>query len=104
MKQIPIDEQKVSEPKEYRISPISLIITAYELSEKKTPVKPGENPYEWLATVTHVFHADTVERAYQISESHKETDAFYKASFEGRFPWKGSVIILKNSEFQIIKS
>lgn len=58
--------------------------------------------YEWLATLTHVFRADTVERAYQISESHKQTDVFYKASFEGRFPWKGEVIILKNSEPQIM--
>lgn len=101
-KQIPINGQ-IPEPEEFSIPPVSLIITTYELAEKKEHIPPGENPYEWLATTTHIFHGDTVERVYQISESHKQTDTFYKASFEGRFPWKGGTIILKNSEFQIIQ-
>lgn len=86
-------------PQTYRVPPVSLIITTYELTEKKKPISPGENPYEWLATVTHVFEGDTVERVYQISDAHKKTDAFYAGSFQGRY----NGIILKNSEFQIIK-
>lgn len=80
----------------YRIPSISLIITTYELSENVL----GENPSEWLATVTHVFQGDTVERAYQISDAHRKTDLFYDGSFKGKY----NGIILKNSEFQIIKS
>ena len=87
-------------PDTYRVPPVNLIITAYELSEKKGPVAPGENPYEWLAAVTHVFEGDTVERVYQISDAHRRTDAFYAGSFEGK--WNG--VILKNSEFQIVRS
>lgn len=86
-------------PQTYRVPPVNLIITTYELAEKKKPISPGENPYEWLATVTHIFEGDTVERVYQISDAHKKTDAFYAGSFQGRY----NGIILKNSEFQIIK-
>lgn len=91
---------QIPEPTEYATPPVTLIITTYELAEKKGTITPEENPYEWLATVTHAFHGETDERVYQISEAHKRTDAFYKGSFEGRY----NNIILKNSEFQIIRS
>jgi len=97
MAQIPINGQIIPEPVEYTAPPITLIITTYELVEDL----PGR--YFWNASVSHLFHGETIERVYQLSESHKQTDAFYKASFEGRFPWKGGVIILKNSEPQIIR-
>lgn len=86
------------DPTEYTTPPIILVITTYELIEKKGPITPGENPYEWFATVTHIFHGETEERVYQISEAHKGTDAFYKGSFEGRY----NGIILRNSEPQIM--
>ncbi len=81
---------------EYKVPPVTLMITTYELTEddQKIPI--------WNATVTHVFHGETTERVYQISDAHKLTDAFYRASFEGRFPYKGGVIILKNSKFEIM--
>lgn len=94
-KQIPINGQ-IPEPEEFSVPPVSLIVTTYELAEEP----PGH--YFWKAVLSHIFHGETIERAYQLSESHKETDAFYKASFEGRFPWRGGTIILKNSEPQII--
>ena len=95
--QINIDGKTIPEPTEYTVPPITLMITTYELAEDP----PGH--YFWKATLTHGFQGETVERAYQVSEAHKTTDAFYKASFEGKLPWKGGNIILKNSEFQIIK-
>lgn len=73
--------------------PIAIIITTYELAEDT----PGN--YRWIATVTHTFHGDTEERAYQIMEAHKKTDVFFSASFQGNY--KG--ITLKNSEPQIIR-
>lgn len=79
---------------EYITPPITLIVTTYELAEEP------KGHYFWLSTVTHCFHGETEERVYQISEAHKGTDAFYKGSFEGRY----NGIILKNSEFQIIRS
>lgn len=79
---------------EYITPPITLIVTTYELVEEP------KGRYFWKATLTHVFHGETEERVYQISEAHKGTDAFYKGSFEGRY----NDIILKNSEFQIIRS
>lgn len=90
--------QIIPEPKEFSVPPVSIIVTTYELAEEPA------GHYFWKATVSHLFHGETIERVCQISESHKETDAFYKASFEGRFPWKNGVIILKNSEFQIVRS
>ena len=95
-----IDQMQL--PEEYRVPPIDLTVTTYELSEKNRLVTQEENPYEWLAAVTHVFHGDTIERVYQIMNAHKDTDSFFKASFGGVFPWKGGEIILKNSEPRII--
>lgn len=81
-------------PTEFVQLPISLIITTYELAEEPS------GHYFWKETVTHVFHGETVERVYEISDAHKRTDAFYAGSFEGK--WNG--VILKNSEFQIVRS
>ena len=91
-------DQTISEPNKFSVPPISLIVTTYELAEKKGPIAPGENPYEWLATVTHIFHGETIERVHQILNAHRKTDVFFDGSFEGK--WNG--IILKNSEPQII--
>lgn len=88
---------QIPNPTEYIQPPVTLIITTYELSEDV-----NKNPI-WRATVTHVFSGETVERVYQISEAHKTTDQFYKASFEGVLPWKGGNIYLRNSEPQIIQ-
>ncbi len=89
--------EQIPNPTEYTQPPVTLIITTYELSEDA-----NKNPI-WRATVTHVFSGETVERVYQISEAHKTTDQFYKASFEGVFPWKGGNIYLRNSDPQIIQ-
>lgn len=88
--------EQIPDPTEYVQPQVSLIITTYELAED------ADNNPIWKATVTHIFSGETVERVYQISEAHKLTDSFYKASFEGVLPWKGEDIILKNSEFQIV--
>lgn len=85
--------QIISDPKEFSTPPVSLIVTTYELAEEPA------GHYFWKATVSHLFHGETVERVYQISEAHKKTDTFYAGSFHGK--WNG--IILKNSEFQIIQ-
>lgn len=74
--------------------PITLVITTYELAEEP------QGHYFWKATTTHLFHGETVERVYQISEAHKKTDAFYAGSFQGKY----NGIILRNSEFKIIRS
>lgn len=92
MTKISID-QTMSEPNEFSVPPISLIVTTYELAEEP------KGHYFWKSTVTHCFHGETVERVYQISDAHKKTDAFYRGSFEGKY----NGIILRNSEFQIIK-
>ena len=89
---------QIPNPTQYTQPPVSLIITTYELSED------ANNKPIWKAAVTHLFSGETVERVHQISEAHKTTDAFYKSSFEGRFPYKGGIIILKNSEFEIVNS
>lgn len=81
-------------PTEYSTPSISLIVTTYELAEEP------QGHYFWNATTTHVFHGETVERVYQISDAHKKTDAFYAGSFQGKY----NGIILKNSEFQIVTS
>lgn len=93
---INIDGQVIPEPVEYTVPLVTIVITTYELSEEP------KGHYFWKATLSHAFHGETVERVYQLSDAHKNTDQFYKASFEGRFPYNGGIIILKNSEFQIV--
>lgn len=88
---------QIPNPTEYTQPPVNLIITTYELAEDT-----NNNPI-WKATVTHIFSGETVERVHQISDAHKLTDSFYKASFEGVLPWKGENLYLKNSEPEIIK-
>jgi hypothetical protein len=83
---------QIPNPTEYIQPPVNLVITTYELSEDA-----NKNPV-WIATVTHVFSGETVDRVYQIAEAHKKTDAFFAASFSGVFPWKGGNIYLKNSK------
>lgn len=72
--------------------PISLLITTYELSE------PTPGNYQWVATVSHIFHGDSLEHVWKLVEAHKRTDTFFAGSFEGRY----NDIILMNSEPKII--
>ncbi len=88
--------RQIPDPVEFIQPPVSLIITTYELSEDASG-----NPI-WKSTVTHVFTGETEERAYQIMEAHKKTDAFFAASFKGVLPWKGGDIYLKNSDIEIV--
>lgn len=85
-------EQTISEPNEFSVPPISLIVTTYELAEEP------KGHYFWKATVSHVFHGETIERVHQILNVHRKTDVFFDGSFKGE--WNG--IILKNSEPQIM--
>ena len=79
-------------PTEYTTPPVALIITTYELAEEP------KDHYFWKATVSHIFHGETIERVHQILNAHRKTDVFFDGSFEGE--WNG--IILKNSESQIM--
>jgi len=72
----------------YEIPPLQMTITTYELI--------GED--KWIATLSHTFHANTQEELFAIMEVHKETDSFFKSSFEGEFKYKGGIINLINSE------
>lgn len=80
-------------PTEFVQPPVTLVVTTYELVEEP------KGHFFWNATVTHLFHGETVDRVYQISEAHKGTDTFYAGSFQGKY----NGIILKNSEFKIIQ-
>lgn len=44
----------------------------------------------------HRFYGDSEKDLYALIESHKKTDKFFKASFEGIFMWRGSEILLRN--------
>lgn len=76
---------------DYKIPSLQMTVTSYELI--------GENKY--VAVLSHTFHASTQEELYAIMNAHKETDPFFKASFEGEFKYKGGILYLKNSEPQV---
>jgi hypothetical protein len=79
-------------PTEYTTPLVTLIITTYELAEEP------KDHYFWNATVSHIFHGETIERVHEILNAHRKTDVFFDGSFKGE--WNG--IILKNSEPQIM--
>lgn len=72
-----------------RIPKVRLTVTTYEFDGS-----------EWIAVVTHTFHADTEDDAYAILEAHKKTDAFFAGSFAGKF----NGINLANSKIEISTS
>lgn len=72
----------------YKIPPLQMTVTIYELI--------GEN--EYVAVLSHTFHGSTQEELYAIMNAHKETDSFFRDSFEGKFEWKNGIIHLINSE------
>jgi hypothetical protein len=67
---------------------VTLKVTTYEL------VTP---PDKWVAVVSHEFYGDTVELAFDILKAHMTTDAFFNASFAGKFVFNGREITLINS-------
>lgn len=72
---------------EYITPSLMLTVSTYELVNNK-----------WIATMTHIFYANTQEELFKIMDAHKTTDSFFRASFEGIFKWKGEIIVLQNSE------
>jgi hypothetical protein len=73
---------------EYTIPDLQCTITTYELI--------GED--KWVAILSHTFHGSTQEELFAIMKAHKESDSFFRSSFEGEFEWKGGIIHLINSE------
>lgn len=76
---------------QYEIPQLQATITTYE--------KVGED--KWIAVLSHTFHANTQEELFVIMNAHKETDTFFRFSFEGKFEWKGGIVYLVNSEPKI---
>lgn len=78
---------------QYIVPPLQLVITAYELQQDGS----------YKAIVTHTFHADSQDEAYNILKAHTITDSFFKASVTtGKLTWKGGEIILKSSEPRLL--
>ncbi len=71
----------------YETPSLMLSVTTYELRGDK-----------YIATLTHIFHANTQQELFEIMEAHKTTDSLFRASFEGIFKWKKTITILHNSE------
>ncbi len=46
--------------------------------------------------LSHTFWAETIDQAISFAKSHLLTDAFFEASWEGTFPWRGGVLELSN--------
>lgn len=56
---------------------------------------------EWTPVLMHRFYGESEEELADLINAHRTTDAFFRASFDGIFNWKGSTIKLKNSEPKI---
>jgi hypothetical protein len=75
-------------PDEFMRPKVTLKITTYQL------VLP---PNKWSAVTSHEFYGDTIEQAFDILKAHMTTDAFFNASFTGKFVFEGQEITLMNS-------
>lgn len=51
---------------------------------------------QWNPVLTHTFYGNTEEEISQLITSHRSTDSFFDASFNGEFKWKEGIIKLKN--------
>lgn len=51
----------------------------------------------WNPVLMHRFYGETEEELENLVQSHKITDTFFSASFNGTFNWKGTEIKLKNT-------
>lgn len=63
-----------------------------------------DNTNTWIPVLTHTFHGNSEEEIANLIDAHKETDSFFRASFEGVFSWKGGSIKLRNVESNILYS
>ncbi len=72
---------------EYMLPRLMMDVTTCEYDDKTK---------KWTPVITHTVYGDTREEMYGIIESHQKTDAFFAASFTGKFEWKGGIIKLKN--------
>lgn len=85
-----MDKKNDNTDYKYETPPLELIITTHELVDE-----------EWIASVKHTFYGYTQKELFALVEAHKQTDSFFKSSFEGKFKWKGETIRLKNSEVKV---
>ncbi len=56
---------------------------------------------DWHETLKHTFYGNTEQDIEDIIDAHRQTDAFFDASFSGAFNWEGGTIILKNDISEI---
>jgi hypothetical protein len=63
---------------------LRLLITTYEFYNNF-----------WHQTVTHAFYSDTEQDLYRIRDAHRKTDAFFDASFTGKFD---GIILMNGKE------
>lgn len=57
---------------------------------------------KWIPVLKHTFYGNTEDEIIGLIKSHKQTDSFFRASFEGVFNWKGGTIKLKNDEIKLL--
>lgn len=69
---------------------VGISVTTYEHIDGKSNV-----------ILTHIFWGKDLTEAKGYAHSHLISDIFFSGSFNGRLPWKGSVLILSN-DYEII--
>lgn len=68
-------------------APVTLIVTTYELTSES----------QYKPTLSHSFYGDDITSAFGVAKSHLKTDEFFRSSFEGEMPWRGSFLRLSNN-------
>ena len=87
-------DKPIEEPKKekYVIPELQCTVSTYELLDNE----------KMEVIISHTFHGSTQKEIFALIEAHKKDDSFFRASFEGEFPYNGGVIYLKNSEIKIV--
>ena len=72
------------------LNKVGIFVTTYEISNNK-----------WNVILTHIFWGKDLAQAKSYAHSHLISDVFFSASFEGKLPWKGSILTMTN-DFGVI--
>jgi hypothetical protein len=75
----------------YEVPPLQITVTTYEFIEDK-----------WVASISHTFHGNDQDTLFRLIEIHKNTDPYFRASFDGIFYHREGATHLKNSEVKVL--
>lgn len=94
--------QQLYQPRKLNKMSLDNIIMSPKYMLDITTCELDETNKQWIPTLTHRFYGNSQEEIDSLIDSHRKTDSFFNASFEGLFIWKDGEIQLKNVESKLM--